>query len=85
LTARESADVIMVVCPNRRYRILQTELARADIGQPGPKALAIKEITRPVIDWVALAKGFGLPACRVGTDCELAGALKRSLAERGPA
>jgi thiamine pyrophosphate-dependent acetolactate synthase large subunit-like protein len=73
-----------VVCANRRYRILQTELARAGIAQTGPKALALTDLTRPVIDWVALAKGFGMPACSVGSDGELAGALSRALPERGP-
>ena len=31
--ARESADVTVVVCANRSYRILQAELARAGIGR----------------------------------------------------
>ncbi len=82
--ARESADVTIVVCANRRYRILQAELARAGIAKPGPKALALTDLTRPVIDWTALAKGFGMPACSVHTDSELTDALKRSLAEQGP-
>ena len=82
--ARESADVTVVVCANRRYRILQAELARAGIVEPGPKAQALTDLTRPVIDWVALAKGFGVPACSVRTDGELADALGRALAGRGP-
>jgi acetolactate synthase-1/2/3 large subunit len=82
--ARESADVTVVVCANHRYRILQTELARAGIAKPGPKAQALTDLTRPVIDWTALAKGFGVPACSVHTDSELADALMRAFAERGP-
>lgn len=82
--ARESTDVTVVVCANRRYRILQVELARAGIAEPGPKAQAITDLTRPVINWAALAKGFGVPACSVRTDEELADALMRALAERGP-
>ena len=82
--ARERADVTVVVCANRRYRVLQSELARAGITEPGPKAQALTDLTRPVIDWAALAKGFGVPGCSVRTDSELADALKRSLAERGP-
>ena len=74
----------VVVCANRRYRVLQAELARAGITAPGPKAQALTDLTRPVIDWVALAKGFGVPACSVRTDSELADALMRSLVERGP-
>jgi acetolactate synthase-1/2/3 large subunit len=37
-----------------------------------------------VIDWVALAKGFGVPACSVGTDNDITDALSRGVAERGP-
>jgi acetolactate synthase-1/2/3 large subunit len=73
-----------VVCANRRYRILQVELARAGIAEPGPKARALTDLTRPMIDWAALAKGFGMPACSVCTDGELADALVRALAGRGP-
>jgi len=82
--ARESADVTVVVCANRSYRILQVELARAGIAEPGPKAHALTDLTRPVIDWTALARGFGVPAYSVSTDSELADGLKRALAERGP-
>jgi acetolactate synthase-1/2/3 large subunit len=82
--ARESADVTVVVCANRRYRVLQAELARASISEPGPKAQALTDLTRPVMDWAALSKGFGVPACSVQTDSELADALMRALAERGP-
>jgi len=82
--ARESADVTVVVCANRRYRILQVELARAGIAEPGPKARALTDLTRPVIDWTALARGFGMSACSVRTDREFADALVRALAEGGP-
>jgi acetolactate synthase-1/2/3 large subunit len=82
--ARESADVTIVICANRCYRILQTELARAGISKPGPKALSLTDLTGPAIDWTALAKGFGMPACSVSTDSELANALMRALSEHGP-
>ena len=74
----------VVVCANRRYRILQAELARIGIAEPGPKARSLTELNRPVIDWPALAKGFGVPGCSVSTDGEFADALLRSFAERGP-
>ena len=82
--ARESADVTVVVCANRRYRILQVELERMGIAEPGPKAHALTDLTRPVIDWVKLAKGFGVPACSVRTDSEFATAFTRVLGEPGP-
>jgi acetolactate synthase-1/2/3 large subunit len=82
--ARESANVTVLVCANRRYRILQAELARAGITEPGPKARALTDLTRPAIGWPALARGFGMPARSVATDGELADALGRAFAEPGP-
>jgi acetolactate synthase-1/2/3 large subunit len=82
--AREGADVTVLVCANHRYRILQAELARAGIPEPGPKARSLTELSPPRIDWTSLAKGFGMPACAVRTDAELADALRRALAEPGP-
>ena len=81
--ARERADVTVVICANRRYHVLQIELARANI-EPGPEALSLTDLTRPAIDWVALATGFGVRAWSVGTDTDLAAALGRALAEPGP-
>ncbi len=80
--ARESVDVTVVVCANRRYRILQTELARA--GIPQPEAQALTDLRQPVIDRAGLARGLCVPAYSVGTDSELAGALHRAFTERGP-
>ena len=82
--AREGTDVTVVVCANHRYRILQAELTRAGIPVPGPKAQSLTDLSPPRIDWTALARGFGLPACSVRTDGELADALGRAFAEPGP-
>ncbi len=81
--ARESANVTVVICANRCYRILQIELARAT-KDPCPRGLALTDLARPAIDWVELAKGFGVPACSVRTDTEFAAAFTHSLAEPGP-
>jgi acetolactate synthase-1/2/3 large subunit len=82
--AREGASVTVVVCANRSYHILEIELARATGGEPGQQARALTKLAPPAIDWVALARGFGVPACTVSTDTELVHALKRSLADPGP-
>ncbi len=82
--ARESANVTVVVCANRRYQVMQGELARAGSPKPGAKAHSLTDLTHPVIDWPALAKGFGVPACSVCTDDGLAAALSHALAEHGP-
>ena len=41
--ARESADLTVVVCANRRYHVMQVELARASSVKPGAKALLLTE------------------------------------------
>ncbi len=73
-----------MVCANRRYRILQTELARAGMAKSAPKALSLTDLRQPVIDRAGLARGLCVPAYSVGTDSELAGALHRAFTERGP-
>ncbi len=82
--ARESANVTVVVCANRKYRILQAELARAGVAEPGPKARALTDLGHPTIEWASLAKGFGVPGVSVATDSELVDALKLALGEPGP-
>jgi acetolactate synthase-1/2/3 large subunit len=82
--ARESLDVTVVICANRSYRILQVELARAGVAEPGPKARSLTNLAMPPIDWVSAARTFGVPGCSVDTAEALADALTRSFAEAGP-
>jgi acetolactate synthase I/II/III large subunit len=82
--AREGLHVITLLCANRAYRILQIELARAGVAEPGPKARALTSLDGPTLDWVALARGFGAAAERVETVEALDTALGRALAARGP-
>jgi acetolactate synthase-1/2/3 large subunit len=82
--AREQLDVVTLICANRSYRILQLELARAGIAEPGAKARALTDLSHPALDWTALARGFGVPATRAHTAEELASALTAALATRGP-
>ena len=82
--AREGLDVVTLICSNRAYRILQVELVRAGMAEPGPKARSLTELDRPALDWVSLARGFGVPATRVETAEALLEALPRALAEPGP-
>ena len=82
--ARESLDVTTVVFANRRYRILGIEYQRVGAGAPGARARAMMDIDNPEIDWISLAKGMGVPACRVTTTEELNRQLAAYLAEPGP-
>jgi acetolactate synthase-1/2/3 large subunit len=82
--ARESLDVTTIVLNNRAYAILQIEMHRVQADPPGPTAAALLDLDRPVLDVVALARGFGLPAVSVTNVAELDSAVRRSLAEPGP-
>ena len=82
--AREGLNVTTVLCNNRRYRILQVELARAGITEPGAVARSLTSLGNPNLDWVALAQGMGVPGVRVETAEALAKELERALAEPGP-
>ena len=82
--AREGLNVTNVILNNGAYAILDLELARAGAPSGGPAARALFDLTRPAIDFTALATGFGVPATRVQTAGELAAALERAHATPGP-
>jgi acetolactate synthase I/II/III large subunit len=82
--ARESLNVTTVLCNNRSYRILQVELARAGVKEPGPKARSLTDLSNPDIDWSMLARGLGVPSVRVETAEALTKELERSFATPGP-
>ncbi len=82
--AREALDVTTILCANRSYRILQVELARAGIAEPGPKAQSLTDLRRPEIDWTAAARAFGVPATRVDTAEAFADAFRRAQSTPGP-
>jgi acetolactate synthase-1/2/3 large subunit len=82
--ARESLNVTTVLCNNRSYRILQVELARAGIKEPGPKARSLTDLSNPDIDWSMLARGLGVPSVRVESAEALTKELERSFATPGP-
>ena len=82
--AREDLDLTVVLCNNRRYQILQTELERAGVDEPDDAARSMIDLADPHLDFVALAAGLGVPGVRV-TDAEaLTAELGRSLAAPGP-
>ena len=82
--AREGLNVTTLLCNNRRYRILQVELARAGVTEPGRKARSLTSLADPEIEWARIAGGMGVPAVRVETAEALCQQLERALAESGP-
>jgi acetolactate synthase-1/2/3 large subunit len=82
--AHEGLNVTTLICSNRSYRILQMELSRAGIPSYGPNAQALTELTKPSINWVKIAQGFGVPGVTVNTAEDLAWEMGKALAEPGP-
>lgn len=81
--AREKLDVINVVFANRRYAILQGELAAVG-AEPGPASRELFDLSRPEIRWTRLAEGMGVEAVRVETLEGFADAFTSACARRGP-
>ena len=81
--ARENLDVINVVFANRRYAILQGELAAVG-AQPGPASKELFDLGRPEIRWTKLAEGMGVEAVRVETLEGFTDAFTSARARRGP-
>ena len=81
--AREGLNVTLVIAANHRYAILETELTRAGADVSEPALASLTRLT-PRIDWVALARGYGVPGTRVKTAEELGAALGNGLAAQGP-
>jgi len=81
--AREKLDVINVVFANRRYAILQGELAAVG-AQPGPASRELFDLARPEIRWTKLAEGMGVEATRVETLEAFTDAFTAARGKRGP-
>jgi acetolactate synthase I/II/III large subunit len=82
--AREGLDVTVVVCANRSYRILEVELMRAGITEPGPAARSLTGLGGPDLDWVSLARGMGVDGTLATSADVLVDSLRRSFASAGP-
>lgn len=72
-----------VVFANRSYELLKLELFKVG-ANPGPEALNMLDLARPELDFVALAKGMGVPAQRVTCAAELHRVLSAVVHEPGP-
>ncbi|GJD44943.1 Putative acetolactate synthase large subunit IlvX [Methylobacterium cerastii] len=82
--ARERLDVVTLIWSNRSYAILRHELTNVGATNPGPKAIGMLTLDDPAIDWVSLAKGFGVEARRVENLADFVDVFRVSLGCRGP-
>ena len=82
--AREQLDVTTVILNNGSYAILNIELMRVGVQNPGPKALSMLDLKQPALDWSKMSEGMGVPAVRVTTAEEFRAALADALKIKGP-
>ena len=82
--ARESLNILTIVFANRKYQILHLEMQNVGITEIGAKASRLLDIDDPEIDWVSLARSFGIDAERVDTMDMFSSALDAGYATQGP-
>jgi acetolactate synthase I/II/III large subunit len=82
--AREKLDIVCVLFKNRSYRILNVELKRVGAESSGERARAMFDLTRPELDYVALARAQGVDAVRPDSPEAFERAFERAMRERGP-
>ncbi len=82
--ARERLPVTVVIAANQRYGVLQNELVRDGVKVIAGAAAALTSLADPSLDWVALARGYGVPGAAVRDGGALREALDASLAVAGP-
>ncbi len=82
--ARENLDITVIVFANKGYQILRDELLNVGVQSYGTNAQAMFDVEKPVLDWVALAKGHGVPGTRADDLDTLIKALRAGLDSDGP-
>ncbi len=82
--AREQLNVVTVIYANRVYNILEVEYERLGVNAIGEKAASLFDLGNPDIDWVALAKGYGVPGAKAHTADEFVMALETAINTDGP-
>jgi acetolactate synthase-1/2/3 large subunit len=82
--AREGLNVTTIIFANNSYAILKAEYANMGAGSPGARALAMIDIDKPRIDWLAMARSMGVPAVAVDTAEAFHKAMVDSTREPGP-
>jgi acetolactate synthase-1/2/3 large subunit len=82
--AHEKANVITLICSNRKYFTIEYECSRAGYTCLGNEAKALMSLNNPPLDWVNISRGMGVPAAAVTTSEELINEFQAALKESGP-
>lgn len=82
--AREKANVITILCSNRRYFTIELECLRAGYDTLSDRAKSLMTLDSPNLDWVGLSRGMGVPAVSVNTSEGFIRSFQAALQEPGP-
>jgi acetolactate synthase I/II/III large subunit len=82
--ARERLDIVVIILANDGYRTLHKEMANVGVDRVGANALRMFDVVEPRLDWVALAKGHGVPGVAVKDMDAFNAAFVHALAAPGP-
>ena len=82
--ARENLDVCVIIFANRKYQILQIELARVGAQSMNPKTLSMLDISNPDLDFVCLSEGMGVQANRAENIDDFNKLYSEAMQTRGP-
>ncbi len=84
--ARHNVAAKFVVCNNRSYRLLQLNISQywREQGVAPHDFPASFDLSRPELNFAAMACGMGVPAARVTTPAEIGPAIRQALAAPGP-
>ena len=84
--ARHDLDVKIVICNNRSYRLLQLNIMQfwAERSMPRHDFPLPFDLSAPPLRFDQMAEGMGVAAVRVERAAEIAPAIDRALAHKGP-
>ncbi len=81
---RENLEVTVMIMKKKSYGNKKREMGRVGVEKPSEKEIKKLDLSNPVLDWVALSKGMGVPASSVTTTDEFSSALKDAINSKGP-
>ncbi|WP_028659343.1 acetolactate synthase large subunit [Nocardioides insulae] len=82
--ARENLDIVTVIFSNRRYAILDGEMRNVGGAGGGAVADQLFGLDRPAVDWVSVARGFGVDGVAVDDVTGFTKALRHGFNTPGP-
>ena len=82
--ARESLNITVIIFANHGYQVLREELVNVGVKSYGQNARAMFDVENPLIDWLSLARGHGVPGVRAEDMESFSRGLKTGLQSEGP-